>query len=59
MVSCKNPAVVVESLRENNIIVDHRPGSVRISPFFYNTEDDINHCIKVMADIKNKNSDLF
>ncbi|MDC0047147.1 aminotransferase class V-fold PLP-dependent enzyme [Chloroflexi bacterium] len=59
MVSCKNPAVVVETLRENNIIVDHRPGSVRISPFFYNTEDDINHCIKVMADIKNKNSELF
>ena len=59
MVSCNNPAVVVETLRENNIIVDHRPGSVRISPFFYNTEDDINHCIKVMADIKNNNSELF
>jgi len=59
MISCNNPAAVVETLSANGIIVDHRPGSVRISPFFYNTEEDINHCIKILSEIKNQKPDLF
>ena len=59
MVSCSDPSVAVDILKNNNIIVDQRPGSVRISPFFYNTEDDINHCVSVMSDIKNNNPELF
>ena len=59
MISCNNPAEVVETLSANGIIVDHRPGLVRISPFFYNTEEDINHCIKILSEIKNQKPDLF
>jgi kynureninase len=35
-----NPAAVVEGLRHHGIIVDSRPGVVRLSPYFYNTSDD-------------------
>jgi len=29
--------------------VDHRPGHVRISPHFYNTETEIDRCVEVLA----------
>ncbi len=32
-----DPAAVVAGLAERRIIVDHRPGVVRLSPYFYNT----------------------
>lgn len=37
MVATEDPARVVRGLAERDIIVDHRPGRVRISPYFYNT----------------------
>jgi selenocysteine lyase/cysteine desulfurase len=40
MMHAAEPAPIVRGLRERNIIVDYRPGFVRISPYFYNTEDD-------------------
>ncbi len=40
MMHAADPAPIVRGLRERNIIVDYRPGFVRISPYFYNTEDD-------------------
>ena len=36
-----SPAQVVRSLAERDIIVDHRPGVVRVSPHFYNTAEDV------------------
>lgn len=37
IVELDNPLEVTHSLAEQNIIVDKRPGTVRISPYFYNT----------------------
>ena len=31
----------VAHLAEAGIIVDHRPGHIRVSPHFYNTEEEI------------------
>ena len=34
----EEPAAVVKGLKASQIIVDYRPGLVRLSPYFYNTE---------------------
>lgn len=40
MIRTPDHARIVTDLAAKNIIVDHRPGHVRVSPFFYNTEAD-------------------
>ena len=40
MVEMEGPERVVQALAERGIIVDYRPGAVRISPYFYNTVDE-------------------
>jgi selenocysteine lyase/cysteine desulfurase len=40
MFPAPDPAAVVRTLAEQRIIVDHRPGHVRVSPYFYNTVDE-------------------
>ena len=40
---------VVKHLAEHDVIVDHRPGFVRVSPHFYNTEVEINRFLDVLA----------
>jgi kynureninase len=40
MMRAEDPAAIVRELRERKIIVDYRPGFVRVSPYFYNTEAD-------------------
>ena len=49
MIRHQNPAGVVAQLAQEGIIVDHRPGFIRISPHFYNIEDEIDHCITTLA----------
>ncbi len=41
LVAHDQPARAVEHLAARGIIVDHRPGYVRVSPHFYNTEEEI------------------
>jgi kynureninase len=41
MVQHSDPPGAVAHLARAGIIVDHRPGHVRVSPHFYNTEDEI------------------
>lgn len=41
MVGADDPAGAVAFLAERGIIVDWRPGHVRLSPHFYNTEDEV------------------
>ena len=36
-----SPAKLCAQLRQENIIVSHRAGAVRVSPHFYNSEDEI------------------
>ena len=59
MIECSNPPLVVDELKKASIIVDNRPGCVRISPFFYNNESEIDHCVNVLSNMKNSDSTLF
>lgn len=49
MVQHPRPAEMVAQLAEEGIIVDHRPGHVRVSPHFYNTEDEVDRFIRAMT----------
>jgi len=42
----KNPEVVLEKLRENNIIGELRVDYIRMAPHFYNTKEEIDEVIK-------------
>lgn len=48
MVHHEDPAGAVSHLAENDVIVDHRPGFVRVSPHFYNSSEEIDRCIQVL-----------
>jgi kynureninase len=41
MVQHPDPPGAVKHLADSGIIVDHRPGHVRVSPHFYNSEEEI------------------
>ncbi len=45
------PSQVVRTLAEHNVIVDYRPGHVRVSPFFYNTVDENQRVVELLAQI--------
>jgi len=49
MVQQADPAGAVEHLASEGIIVDHRPGHVRISPHYYNTTEEIDRCVESLA----------
>lgn len=49
MIQHPDPAAAVAHLADEGIIVDHRPGHVRVSPHFYNTEDEIAHFLDVLG----------
>ncbi len=46
MVRHAHPAEAVAHLAEHGIIVDSRPGHVRISPHFYNTEAEVDQVVQ-------------
>ena len=48
MVPHDDPAGQVKRLADADIIVDARPGHVRLSPFFYNIKDDNVAAIEVL-----------
>ena len=48
MVRHDDPSGAVKHLASHGVIVDHRPGYVRISPHFYNTPEEIDRCIDVL-----------
>jgi selenocysteine lyase/cysteine desulfurase len=41
MIAMDNPSAAVGHLAERGIIVDYRPGHVRVSPHFYNVESEL------------------
>lgn len=49
MVRHPDPPGAVRHLARRGVIVDHRPGFVRVSPHFYNTEEEIERCVHVLA----------
>jgi selenocysteine lyase/cysteine desulfurase len=49
MVRHDDPSGAVKHLAEHGVIVDYRPGYVRISPHFYNTPEEVDRCIEVLG----------
>lgn len=49
MIPHDDPATAVRRLADHDIIVDARPGYVRVSPHFYNTHDEIDRFVQVLA----------
>jgi selenocysteine lyase/cysteine desulfurase len=52
MVRHDDPGAAVRRLAENGIIVDHRPGHVRISPHFYNTREEVDRCVDALSETR-------
>jgi kynureninase len=52
MVRHDDPSGAVKHLKERGIIVDYRPGHVRFSPHFYNTEGEIDRSIEALAEYR-------
>lgn len=51
MLELEHPQHIVEELIARNIIVDYRPGLVRLSPYFYNTIEENAIVIDAIAEI--------
>lgn len=49
MIAHPDPGTAVARLAANDIIVDWRPGHIRISPHFYNTEAELDRVIDELA----------
>ena len=49
-----DPAGVVDALRANGCIADHRPGLVRLSPHHFNTEDEMDRTLELLAPLREK-----
>lgn len=49
MIQHDGPSGAVKHLAQQGIIVDYRPGHVRVSPHFYNTTEELDRCIEVLA----------
>jgi selenocysteine lyase/cysteine desulfurase len=49
MIAHDDPGGMVGRLAERDVIVDWRPGYVRFSPHFYNTESEIDFAIDIMT----------
>ena len=50
MIRNDDPPEAVRYLADHDVIVDHRPGFVRVSPHFYNTQEDVDRCVELMAE---------
>ena len=51
MIPARDPQAQVRSLAESGIIADARPGHVRLSPFFYNVQEDHVRALERLASI--------
>ncbi len=49
MLQHRDPSAAVKHLASRGVITDYRPGHVRVSPHFYNTEDDLDRCLEVLS----------
>ena len=51
MLEFDDPGSIVSELAKRNIIVDYRPGTVRVSPYFYNTVEENEAVIRAIQEI--------
>lgn len=49
MIEHDDPSGAVTHLASEGVIVDYRPGYVRVSPHFYNTIEEVDRCVEVLA----------
>ena len=49
MIPARDPAAAVRALALEGIIADARPGHVRLSPFFYNVQEDHGRALERLA----------
>jgi kynureninase len=54
MVAMSDPKAAVAELDRAGIVVDHRPGFVRVSPHVYNTEDEVDQAVATLARIRDQ-----
>jgi selenocysteine lyase/cysteine desulfurase len=47
-----NPKAVVAALAEQGVIIDFRPGLIRLSPYFYNTIEDCDRVVQTIAELE-------
>lgn len=52
MIEHADPAGAVQHLADRDIIVDARPGHVRVSPHFYNTHDELDLFVSVLGETR-------
>jgi selenocysteine lyase/cysteine desulfurase len=52
MVRSRDPPRAVKALAAEGIVVDHRPGRVRVSPYFYNTEEEVARFVDALQRIE-------
>jgi kynureninase len=52
MIGHDDPAGAVGTLAARDIIVDWRPGFVRISPHFYNTDEEVDLVVDALAELR-------
>lgn len=51
IVEADDPVGIARTLSERNIVVDKRPGAVRISPYFYNVEEENEIIVEALEEI--------
>lgn len=54
MIALDDPAGAVQHLASRGIIVDHRPGHVRVSPHFYNLEAEVELVVRELKQWRDK-----
>lgn len=51
LMNVPDPAGLTDALKARNIIVDHRPGAIRYSTYFYNTEEENDILIAALEEL--------
>ena len=49
-----DPDALIDSLSKENIVVAIRNGMLRLSPHFYNTEQEVDHSVSIISDLLRK-----
>jgi len=49
-----DPRLAVQKLRAGGVICDSRPGLIRLSPHYFNTADEIDRALEVLAPLREK-----
>jgi kynureninase len=51
MLGAENPERLADDLSRRGVLVDWRPGVVRISPHFFNTDEEVAQTLEILAEL--------